>query len=122
MNIKRFNKRGLKKFEFINRSAWTRNGFKHETILFENNIEIASATMHYLNRTWENYQFQSVMLKAVGVLLDNKKEEIKENYKTENNIKRITEAKRKELEKIIEKNKRIKKLKKLRDEIRGNIY
>jgi len=38
-----------------------RNGFKHEGTLFLNGREVAFAEHTYINRTWESYEFQSVL-------------------------------------------------------------
>ena len=43
----------------------TRNGFKHEAILLRNGEEIERAKACYLNRTWESYEYQSVLLKLL---------------------------------------------------------
>ena len=43
----------------------TRNGFRHVASLHKNGISIASAKTCYLNRTWECYEFESVLYKLV---------------------------------------------------------
>jgi hypothetical protein len=43
----------------------TRNGFKHTATLFVNNQEMDSVKICYLNRTWERYEFQSVLKKLI---------------------------------------------------------
>jgi hypothetical protein len=44
----------------------TSYGFKHTATLMQNGSEIDDAKSCYYNRTWENYQYQSVLL----ILLD----------------------------------------------------
>jgi hypothetical protein len=44
-------------------SGKTRNGFKHTATLFVNGRECDSAKVNYLNRTWERYDFESVLEK-----------------------------------------------------------
>jgi hypothetical protein len=39
----------------------TRNGFKHEATLLRGGQKIGKAKSCYLNRTWEAYEFQSVL-------------------------------------------------------------
>lgn len=56
--------------EFVNQSRNTRHGFAHDTTMFVDGCEIESATCHYLNRTWECYQYQSVMCSAVRKMID----------------------------------------------------
>jgi len=43
----------------------TKNGFKHEATLFINGVERDKAKVCYLNRTWERYEFESVLLKLI---------------------------------------------------------
>lgn len=40
----------------------TKNGFKHEaTLITDKNEQIGKEQIHYLNRTWESYEFESVI-------------------------------------------------------------
>lgn len=41
----------------------TRNAFKHEATLLRNGQEVASVKICYQNRTWERYEFESVLYK-----------------------------------------------------------
>jgi hypothetical protein len=43
------------------RSEKTRSGFRHLASLFENGLITIGAKVCYLNRTWERYEFQSVI-------------------------------------------------------------
>jgi hypothetical protein len=49
------------KITIVCRSMSTRNGFKHVAELAGGD----SATCHYLNRTWEAFEFQSVLSKLI---------------------------------------------------------
>ena len=42
-------------------SEKTRNGFRHLATLFVGNMERETVKISYLNRTWEAYEFQSVL-------------------------------------------------------------
>jgi hypothetical protein len=42
-----------------------KNGFKHIARIFENGKEIGFVKCEYLNRTWEAYEYQTVILKAI---------------------------------------------------------
>ena len=44
----------------------TRNGFRHVAVLHKNGYEIARAKCTYLNRTWEAYEFESVLQKIIN--------------------------------------------------------
>jgi capsid portal protein len=81
-------------YEFINNSRSTRNGFAHDTTLFKNGVEIGTATCHYLNRTWESYTYQTVMQRCINNIDTNRYDRFIDNYKAENNIKRMTAEKR----------------------------
>lgn len=39
----------------------TRNGFKHEAELFLNGAWVCSSKVCYLNRTWERFEFETVL-------------------------------------------------------------
>lgn len=43
----------------------SRNGFRHRAVLYLNGQSVDQATVHYLNRTWESYEYQSVMQKLI---------------------------------------------------------
>ena len=43
----------------------TRSGFKHTANLMKNGYSIAETKICYLNRTWERFSFESVLLKII---------------------------------------------------------
>ena len=53
---------------FTNTWRGTRSGFAHETELFIDGWRASAARCSYINRTWERYCYQSVMLQAVHML------------------------------------------------------
>ena len=53
----------------------TRNGFKHEAILLCNGYERGKAKCTYLNRTWESFTYESVLLKLVNDFFENEEKE-----------------------------------------------
>lgn len=91
-------------YTFINHSRGNRSGFVHETELYKNDRLIAENKIQYYNRTWECYQFQSVMRGAVSVLIAETMEAHKTAWKESHNIKRLTEAKRAEMQADFENN------------------
>jgi len=52
-------------YSVVCNSESTRSGFRHVAVLHKNGFEIARTKVCYLNRTWEAYQFESVLLKLV---------------------------------------------------------
>lgn len=80
--------------KFKNTYKSTRGGFSHTSELFsESGDLLATGVCHYINRTWEEYAFQSSMRKAVSVAIDI---EI-QRQKRLMGIKRLTSEKRDEI-------------------------
>ena len=100
MNIKRFDIDD-KHVEFVNQSLGTRHGFKHVTTMFVDGYVYAEHTVHYLNRTWECYPFQTCMRGCVRTELENRIENLKSIFKFENNYKSLTAKRKEEFEKYI---------------------
>ena len=44
----------------------TRNGFKHTGALCSNGNEVYKTKICYLNRTWERFEFESILLKVIN--------------------------------------------------------
>jgi len=59
----------------------TRMAFKHEATLVKNGQEIETTKICYSNRTWESYQYQSVLFKLCDKSKELSKEE-KEKFAT----------------------------------------
>lgn len=51
--------------EVVCESQSTRSGFRHLAYMLRDGNEIATGKCCYLNRTWESYQFQSVLFEVV---------------------------------------------------------
>ena len=84
-------------YMFINHSRGNRSGFVHETELYCNDRFIGAYRIQYYNRTWECYQFQSVMRGVLNTIIGEEFENFKTNYKRYHNIKRLTKAKHDEM-------------------------
>jgi len=50
-------------FKIICESQNTKYGFRHIATLFKNNFEIGFEKCCYYNRTWESFEFESVIYK-----------------------------------------------------------
>jgi hypothetical protein len=57
--------RPTEKIEFVCDSDSTRSGFKHTARLIINGNEVESTKICYLNRTWERYEYQSVIHRLI---------------------------------------------------------
>jgi hypothetical protein len=53
----------------------TRSGFRHIAVLHKNGLESARAKCTYLNRTWEAYEFESVLIKIINDNFDGQEKE-----------------------------------------------
>ena len=85
-------------YQFINDSRNTRHGFAHDTTLFKNDVIIGKETAHYLNRTWESYRYQTVMMGCISTIITEKLNDFIADFKAENSVRRLAKAKREELE------------------------
>lgn len=57
-------------YVFVCTSENTRTGFAHRCFITRNGFEIAKARCGYINRTWERYQYHSVMCEAISKVTD----------------------------------------------------
>jgi len=62
----------------------TRYGFRHLAVLYKNGVEIDKTKACYYNRTWESYEFETV----IKSLISNNQElkEVVENMNTINKL------------------------------------
>ncbi len=85
------------RIEVVCSSESTRYGFRHLATLFENGVETAKGKCTYQNRTWESYEFQSVLFNVIqkSDLSEKDKKLCKDfidNYKEDNSMMRNTVA------------------------------
>ena len=75
-------------------SRGNRSGFVHEAMLISStNQVLMTAKIQYINRTWEQFQFQSVKRKLIAKAIE---AEVRKQQKIMG-IKRLTKAKREEI-------------------------
>ena len=104
-------------YDFINEYWETYNAWGHKTTLLKNGIDISVNKVRYYNRTWESYTYQSCMLGVVYGLIDDRTKQLKEEYKRKNMIDRMSKARQKEFELLVENDEHIKELNKLMEEL-----
>lgn len=80
-----------KEILFINAYHNCPSGFVHETELYIDGWQASAARCYYINRTWERYRYQSVMLEAVNSLQRQQTEREKKAFKRLHGIKSIME-------------------------------
>jgi len=56
------------------RSESTRYGFRHLAELFQHGYSVAKGKMCYYNRTWESYEFESVLKQVLLKLPEEERE------------------------------------------------
>ena len=54
-----------KRFSVVCNSEGTRSGFRHTAVLCSYGQSIGRTKICYLNRTWEGYEFESVLEKII---------------------------------------------------------
>ena len=50
----------------------TRNGFSHNAVLLKGNYEIGKTRINYLNRTWERFEYESILFRIIDCYFDGK--------------------------------------------------
>lgn len=89
-------------YMFLCRSRSTRCGFAHDAELHTGSGHIiGKATCHYLNRTWERYTYQSVMIAVIDEKIDAFIRIATRQFKEKQGISRITAKRKPELEAYI---------------------
>lgn len=53
------------KFNIVCNWENTRYGFRHLATLHKNGFSIAKAKICYYNRTWERYEYESILIKII---------------------------------------------------------
>ena len=53
----------------------TRTGFKHTANLCKNGFSVYETKICYLNRTWERFEYESILKKVVENYFENKEKE-----------------------------------------------
>ena len=86
-------------YTFVCSFRSTRNGFAHDCELFKNtSCRVNKASCHYINRTWENYEYRSVMQRVVSEAIHAYEQASEQQFRREHNITRLTAKRRAELE------------------------
>ena len=88
---------GDKTYRFYCHTEDTKYGFKHICDVFFNGQPVAYATAKYYNRTWESFEYQSVMKKAVDGIsnaTEDEKKDLKDQIEDGEGIREGCEAKK----------------------------
>jgi hypothetical protein len=104
-------------YTFVNKTWETSNSWGHETTLFKRHYEIGHNKVRYYNRTWESYRYQTCMRGCVYELISKRENKLKNYFKNEKNITRLTKKYEEEFEKYLENDKELKELKELKESL-----
>jgi len=63
-----------KKYSISCRFVCTRSGFKHVATVLKNGVVDFQTEVNYLNRTWESYEFETVLKRAIEKYFGDKEE------------------------------------------------
>lgn len=102
-----------KNYTFLNYTTYNYYGFKEHSELFYNNYCLNSESIQYYNRSWQVYEYQSSMKKCINELIISLENDLKKEFKSINNIKRLTQKQQKELNKYYNNSKVLKEYKKI---------
>lgn len=118
MELVKKNIRGTE-YTFVNRTWSNSNGWGHETTLLKNNYEMNSRRVRYYNRTWESYKYQTCMLGCVDELIEQKENKLKDEFKEEKQITRLTKKFETQFENYKNDNEELQILRELYNSLRG---
>ena len=66
-------------FKIKSSSRNRRGGFSHDSTLYINGVECGKTSVHYYNRTWESYQYQTSMRRLIEERIEHEKRLIKKH-------------------------------------------
>jgi hypothetical protein len=107
-----------KEILFLNTFRDSSSGFIHEAELYINEWPAAAARCHYINRTWERYTYQSVMLEAVHKLQEEETEREKRAFKHLHGIHNIMTRHKPALAEYLERSEKLSFYKKIEEALR----
>lgn len=120
MEIRKIVKNG-NEYEFINETWETYQAWGHKTTLFINGRNYAINKIRYYNRTWECYQYQTCMCGCLYQLIEDMENNFIDEFKTKNNIKRLTSEKKEIAMNELAENEKYKELKAVYGELRNRL-
>lgn len=118
MDIKKYNI-NENEYNFVCEVWSNSRAWGHRVVLIKNKYTMCEAKIRYINRTWENYKYQSCMLKAISIIEENKRELELEYYRKKTGKKRLKEAEKQDIYNNCEE---LKELQELKTRVRGRIW
>lgn len=111
-----------KMYMFVCSARNTRNGFAHDCELFINDIFAIKQSCFYLNRTWECFRFQSVMLACIRYMITERENLLRKKYMLENNYTRLTAGRKESLQVLCNQDSILQEYKAIENTIRYNMH
>lgn len=118
MEIKKYNI-NENEYSFVCEGWSNSNGWGHRVVLIKNMYTMCETKIRYINRTWENYQFQSCMLKAIYIVKEKEQAYELECYRAKTGKKRLKEAEKQE---IYANCKQLQELEELEKKVKGKVW
>lgn len=84
-------------FNFLCRTYDNYNSWGHDVELKLDYSTLSTARCRYYNRTWESFEYQTCMLKAINIWIDSLSEGAIDTYKSQNDITRLKSDERQEI-------------------------
>ena len=91
-------------FTFACESWNDRTSWGHKVTLYKNNAIISTAKIRYYNRTWERYQYQSVIKSVIFNIIARIKADLKIYFKRLHNYKVMTKKRAAEFSEYLTQN------------------
>ena len=96
--MKIFECKAYPEFKIVAYTYETSSSWGHKAELIRNNdYTLNTYKIRYYNRTWESYQYQSVIKSVLNDYIDYLIKDYINDYKTQNNIKRLKTTLKEEL-------------------------
>lgn len=92
------------KYEFVCLRENNYDGFKHIARLYVDGEFVNKCERQYYNRTWEMYDYQSVMIDIIKEQIEYLNTFYIEKFKTEKGYKRMTDKRKLELDNYLKDN------------------
>lgn len=74
-----------------NNTTCNKYGFNHISRIYDENYKLlGSSKIHYINRTWESYQYRTSMRAAVSAAMESIANKYIQQYKLDHNYKNMT--------------------------------
>lgn len=97
---------GGHRFTFVNNFRSTRSGFAHDTEVFLDGKPLSNAKVHYPNRTWEHYSYQTSMARALSNATEALDAAAKSDFMYRKGYDRLTAKRKAELQQELDANER----------------